>query len=249
MAKTLRVKRNIKKNISRYNTNKIDKLDVTSSFFTKIAIILFAVMLPLIAYFAAANVVFRVPDIYSFDLNRTEVLNKELMLETTPAKIGNLLSDYMLHKTDRFRMTANFKGSKSNVFTITDTIMIARSRAMLDKMFVAMGAMLVFSGLILGLMVKADKWKAIRRGVKAGFAFYGLGIFGFLLFIYSQTMRTNFFAKFMKVGFTDFDTLPQMFGGFYRLEAIAVLILLATILMFIWRSIVWNLTKGEKMFV
>ncbi|MDR2156703.1 MAG: hypothetical protein LBO81_02845, partial [Clostridiales Family XIII bacterium] len=131
MHKSWRVKRNIRKHIRKYDAADSNAAKTARSVLGVALAAVFALTVPISAIFFAANLVFRLPDLYNFDISRT-VVAEDIELKTKTDAIGDLISDYMFHRTDYFQLRAEYQGREKPVFSINDGMNIGRYRTLLD---------------------------------------------------------------------------------------------------------------------
>jgi len=249
MATYRTLKRNISRNIRPYyNEASITMPGFVWRLVAFILAAIFAFSVPVFALSASANLIFRIPDVYSFDLSRSNIL-KDKNLSVKPGDVGGHINSYMLHKTDDFSLTAESKGKKLELFSQKDRDTMMSLRAFLDRTipFGVTGlGLMIFCFVILFFM---ERNIHIRRSFNIGFciSLLSLGFFAFAI-IYDP-VRESVWKDHLGVTLGSTDKLPLLFGdGFFITcliagSAISIVILLSL------ASAVFAMTRNrEKMF-
>ena len=244
-----KIEKNYKRNLHRFKDNLVYALALTWSLTGKICAILLVIFLPLVSMFAAANIIFRLPDLYQFDLDRTEVA-REIQLEMGTGEISNLFSDYMFHKTDEFKPAKNvmFQGKESSVFTRPDRIAMERSRSLLDRAFILFLPFFPLTVFMIVLLLRIGQRRDLWIGYNLGLILYGLIALSALVLGSFPSDRHALYQWMVDVRFTKIDVLPQLFDNGYYVEAACFIIAISAILLFIGRSVIKKFAVLNKMF-
>ena len=81
----------------------------------KIILVILTVCIPFVTLITAFNVVLRMPDLYVYEFNNTEITS-EIDLEMTGDELGHFFSDFMFGKQDEFKLYAEYRGREQAVF-------------------------------------------------------------------------------------------------------------------------------------
>jgi hypothetical protein len=244
-----KVQRNIKRNLRRFDDNRVDTVELTFSVAGKVCAVLLVFFLPFAALFGTTNLIFRVPDLYQFDLDRTDI-TREIRLDMKGKELGELIARYMQHKTDDFRpaKTVDFQGKQSSIFTRTDRIAMEHSRGILDKTLIAFFLLFPVTIAIIVLLLRFGQRRDLWIGYNAGLILYGLLALSLLVFGSFPRDRYATFQWMTDVRFTKMDILPQLFDNGFYVEAMGFVVAISAIILFVCRSVLKKLTVLDKMF-
>jgi hypothetical protein len=248
MGKSRRVKRNIEKYTKRYDATESNVAGVTRSVFSVVLAALFAIIVPIVSFVFAANVIFRVPDLYNFDVGMTLGASDGIELKIKQDAIGDLISDYMLHKTDYFQLRAEYQGREKPVFSINDGMNMSSYRKLLDQSFIVFCLSLIAGVAIFIFLCRTRRKRALRNGFRVSVLLCLLAVFGMGELVRNDDMRTMILRVVLNVRQQSNDVLPSLFGANYRLEVLVAVVVIAMVLVIVTHSVVRVFTKQSKMF-
>ncbi|MDR1042336.1 MAG: hypothetical protein LBL54_00345 [Clostridiales Family XIII bacterium] len=113
MARYGTLKRNIKRNIKPWSADEAAKARGDIVVASKIFAVFLALSLAGAFALPAAKVIFSIPDLYSFDLGRTQVIKESEIaaekaeIEAYNDNIAEMISSFMMHKTDNFQIESD----------------------------------------------------------------------------------------------------------------------------------------------
>jgi hypothetical protein len=243
------LKRNLRRNITPYNeTEGADIGGFASRIISYLLAILFALSVIFITMPTAANIIFRVPDLYSFDLSRTGIL-KEASLDVKTSKVGGVISDYMMHKTDDFQLTAKFQGRAKPVFTIGDGAAMQKLRRVLDGTVPAVPAGLAVFLIAFICLYKMQRFKYLRRAFGAAWVIYVLTLIGLAVALYYGDVKMQIWHDILGIRLSGTDMLPGLFGSGYFLSAYISVTVISLVIMIVCGSVTFALTRNkDRMF-
>lgn len=215
--------------------------------FSKFLAVLLALILPFIGLVATSNLVFRIPDLYNFDLSRS-MSSDEINLKLAGGEVGRLISSYMLHKTDYFQIRANFQGREKPVFSVNDGMTAGRYRSVLDKSFVILCVMLPLFLACCIFLYRFENRRLLRRSYQAGCVFFVLICALLFWGVQNEGARVAVLRGLINIRETTADILPELFGDGFRLTALAAIIVLSLVIIGTGHSVIRSLTKEEKIF-
>jgi hypothetical protein len=243
------VKRNIKKNILRYDKTSLDAVGMADLIVCRVLIVLFAVLLPFFAIFASVNVAVRIPDVYSFDLSRTMIIS-ESKINAEDSEISGLISHYMMHKTDRFQLSQKDKFSEAEtpIFSPDDAINLSKYRKAADLLvYIAIAAFVICVLAFAYLMITKRK-RSLRRGLFAGLIVYIGSLIGIVLSLYDKATRTSIMYDVLGISYSKHDVLPKFFGAGLRTEMLIVSGVISLLIILVVYYLVMHFTKGYTLF-
>jgi hypothetical protein len=259
MRKSWKVRRNIKKHTRKYNKIDLNAAGKARSVVCITLAVIFAMAVPVMAVLSVANVIFRVPDLYSFDMGRTvvaddielkvAVVKKDVETNITNTAVGELISDYMLHKTDYFQLRAEYQGREKPVFSINDGMNMSRYRSLLDRSLVVAGLCLIAGVCIFLFLYRTGAKRALRNGYRGAVLIYMLMCAGMGEFVRTGgAVRDFVFYSLINVRPQNGDVLPLLFGQGYRLSAWISIVVISFVVIIVGHSVTRIFTKEVKMF-
>jgi hypothetical protein len=243
------VKRNIKKNIVRYDKASIDAISGINRVVNRVFVILFAVLLPFLAIFASVNVAVRIPDVYSFDLSRTMVVS-ELKINVEDSQISDLISHYMVHKTNRFQLSQKDKYNDADtpIFSPDDAINLSKYRNAADiLLYIAIFAMIICTLAFIHL-VRTKRKRSLRRSLFAGLIIYIGSMIGFTLSLFDKDTLTVVTKDILGINYSRYDLLTKLFGEGLRVEMLVVSGVISLLIIIAAYYIVMRFTRGHTLF-
>lgn len=215
--------------------------------FNRIIFGLLILAIPLVALSASANLVLRLPDLYKFELERTEVA-RDINLNLSGEELSDFISEYMCGKEESFQLKAEYDGREKNIFTATEEAVMSQFRNIMDISRIVLGALFIFVLLAYWHLLRQKRKEALRFAYKAGVITYivlaAILTVGFLV----ESLRGMIMDFAIGGHFAPEDLLPQLFGNTIILEATIIIIIISAIIMVIGRAITWRLTKPERIF-
>jgi hypothetical protein len=195
----------------------------------------------------AANIVFRIPDLYEFDLGRTRAI-AETGMEIKDAKVADAISSFLRHRTDSFQAEGVLERHSALLFTRHDSSVMHKLRSFLDNILVIGITSLALCCALYFILVRWGSMRSLRRGFLAGSALYA----GLLAAV---TLTILFGGPLMRVwrgviggDFAADDMMPQIFHKGLFLTAWAAVGLVTLVIMFVLLSVTSRLTRVERMF-
>jgi hypothetical protein len=111
------------------------------------------VAIPLLVIMTVDNGLMRLPDMYKYHLLSNDILG-ERMVSADEDEVAQLMSDYLLHKTDRFQMKEDLEYMPAEVFTKADGEMMESLRSLLDVQAIIGVVTLLLAALLIIFIVK-----------------------------------------------------------------------------------------------
>jgi hypothetical protein len=204
MARYGTLKRNIKRNIKPWSADEPAKSRSDIVVASKVFAVFLALALAGAFVLPAARAIFSIPDLYSFDLGRTQSIEKTgIATEKAEAdaigdRIADMISSFMMHKTDNFQAETGMgnedgedgspEGAESPesaedaeglenpvpIFTANDGAVMTTLRSFLDNIFIIGLTSLGVFIALCILLVRWDRPRELRRGFTGGFVLYGV---------------------------------------------------------------------------
>lgn len=120
------------------------------------------VTIPLTVIVFVDNGLMRLPDLYKYHLLSSEILN-ERMIFADENDVAALISDYLIHKTNRFQMKEDLDYMPDELFTKQDGAMMQNLRNYLDvQVAVGLSTLLLTIALILFIIRKKERDLLLR---------------------------------------------------------------------------------------
>jgi len=242
------LRRNLKRNLTPYNETKMEMPSFVNRFVAFVLAVILTVSVPVLIIPTAANFIFRIPDLYTFDMNRTANL-KEAEISLKPNQIGSFISLFMRGKADDFDLIDKTEESQKHIFSDNDAIAISSLRDFLDRTVpLPIIAIILFAGLFFTLF-RMERYRHIRIAYTIGWILTVIGI-GFAFFVYfNKSIRNQFWKDYLEIELGKKDGLSIIFGDELFLFGLIACSAIALVMIIIMGSVTFALTKGrERMF-
>jgi hypothetical protein len=158
----------------------------------------------------ASGIIFRVPDLYSFDLGRTQAL-KKANIGADRDEVAAAVSAYMRHKADSLGIEARVDGSMTRLFTDGDARTMRLLRFSLDNIVVIGVTSLALALALYLMLLRWNRPRELVSGVTGGFI-----AFGAILAFFAAGIRFGgpvglLWSGLIGVDFAAGDMLPELF--------------------------------------
>lgn len=191
------------------------------------------VTIPLTVIVFADNGLMRLPDLYKYHMLSSEILN-ERMISADEDDVAALISDYLIHKTNRFQMKEDLDYMPDDLFTKQDEAMMQNLRTYLDvQIAVGLSTLLITIALIFFIIRKKERDLLLRS------FYFSLPVFFLMKIIETVAMLFDPIRKWVfgipiPTSAADDNLLPALFDvSFFRflaaIEAVLSLVLLAIV--------------------
>ena len=224
-----------------YRTSSVDTGDFARSFLIFVLILVLSFSVVIASLLSAANVLFRVPDFYRFEFDRTEVYNK-LDMAISGTDLGSFFSDFMLHNKETFALTTEFEGIERELFNQSEAIMMDNIRSFLDICLIWAICTLFLVIFLIFVMRFNSMAKELRLSLNIGLIIYILSVVGLFIFFYIYNGDMILKEHMMEGEFGPDDLLQKMFDGQFVFDAAIMIFVISFIIMMVTRYIVWKLT-------
>jgi len=193
------------------------------------------------------NIVFRIPDLYQFDLGRTKLV-AEADVDIKEEKVADAISSYMRHKTDSFQVEGGAAGHSVLFFTANDSAVMKTLRSFLDNILViGFTSFALFVALYI-ILVRWNRPRDLKRGFTGGVIIYGAIVCVTALGIVLKGPLMKIWKDVIGVGFTPEDRMPQIFqSGFFLLTWAAITFITLVVILILF-SLTHRMTRDVKMF-
>jgi hypothetical protein len=209
---------------------------------------LFALLIltiPLVCILAAVNVSARLPDIYRYEFNRSEIIG-EMGLGVTSDELARFFSQYMIGTLDDFQYT-DVKRERP-IFGIGEAVFMDRLRSLLNLSLFCLAGMVCFVLFVYWFLLRQDRKEAVRFAYKAGMILYAGLALGIAFLLYRRESFMHVFDRFLLYKFEETDVVPQLLPSVIVVENAIVAAGLSLILLLAGYSITKKLTKVVGMF-
>ena len=213
----------------------------------RIFFIIIAICIPTVCILGAANIVYRMPDLYIYEFNKNQI-SDEIDLSMKDDDLGRFFSDFMAEKKDDFSLFAEYRDREQNVFSTVEQINMENARHLLNKtLYVFAGAFaLIVAGTIIYL-VKKRKYE-LRVVFKGGITVYTVMMVLSLIAFSFHQVKAFLYHLIFTDSFGADDVLPQMLTKEFAQYSVLAITVVSIILLILLTSVVWRLTKPRRMF-
>ncbi|MDR2162806.1 MAG: hypothetical protein LBO70_02520 [Clostridiales Family XIII bacterium] len=248
MARYGTLRRNLRRNIKPWVEDDAVKFRDERALFAKVLAVF--VVLSLSGAFVplVANLVFRIPDLYSFDLGRTQAV-EDIGVKVNNGDVADAISSFMRHRTDSLRINAESDSGKVPLFTGNDRTVMMTLRSFLDNTLAIGFTLLALFLALCFMLVRWNRPRELRLGFMGGLAAYVAVICFPVLVIVFGGPPMWIWKEVIGAAFVPGDMMPELFHrGFFLTSWIAVTaVTLAIIIVLL--SVVRRLTRHESMFL
>ncbi len=230
---------------------KKEKPDIKSVIFKRVALFLFGILLPVIAFSASNNIMLRLPDVYQYEFKSSDCL-KNVDVPYNDDDMGEFISDFMIWKNQNLEIREvdleTNEAIGENVFSHEEVVFAKKVRSILDKKAIILVLSLIYCISILIYAIAKWEKENIRQGLK-----YGIRFFMIMLIIYLgiyMKLENSPFMVMEKLGYaiSEGDLLPQiitenMVLRLYLLVGIGAIVIMGII----WYAI-RKITEPKRVF-
>lgn len=213
----------------------------------RIFLILLIIIIPFTSIFAAMNLTWRLPDLYRYEFNRSEVTS-EVNLSVSSDTLANFFSEYMLGKLDGFQLTAEYRGRERAVFGQGEASVMEQFRGVLNITFILLCVMFVAIILLYIYLLRNKHKEELRFAYKVGSIVYIAVMALFCIVLSIGSLREKIFDLGLAYSFGEDDILQEMLSVSFLHESLLAVTVISLILMVVGGSITWNLSKPERIF-
>jgi hypothetical protein len=244
---TTTLKRNLERNIESFDEGVLDKSRRRAEILAGLCAWLITLILPLLILLVSANVLFRVPDLYSLNLSRSLALS-EAGVEAETRDVAKAITGYLNHRTDTLSFEAETEEGTVNIFTEGDQKILEAYRKALDAgAFEALGCLLALL-LLYAHLYRTRRTVTLRRSVRNAFVTYGIYVVVFAALLISQRLREALFAGGVPGTVKGDPLLPDLFGSGLFVLFFAGILGISLILIFSVNTLTRHLTREPALF-
>jgi len=135
------------------------------------------ISIPLFVIMAVDNSLMRLPDVYKYHFLSSEILN-ERMVAADEDDVAKLMSDFLIHKTDKFQMKEDLEYMPADLFTKADGTMIRNLRSLLDIQAIVGICMLLLTVLLIIFIIRKKERDLLLQSF-----YYSLPVFALIKII------------------------------------------------------------------
>jgi hypothetical protein len=210
---------------------------------TLFALLILAI--PLSPMLAAVNLSARLPDVYRYEFNRSEIIG-DLGLGVTNDELARFISQYMLGILEDFQYT-DVKRERP-IFGIGEAVFMGRLRSLLNLSLLCFAGLFCFIVFTYWFLLRQDRKEAVRFAYRAGMVLYA-GLAGGVAFLLcKRELITHSLDRFLLYKFEETDVVPQILPPVILFEIAVVAAVVSLIALFVGYSITKRLTRVVGMF-
>ena len=209
--------------------------------------VILTITLPVVSICGGFNLAGRLPDLYSYEMKATEVLNS-ISIEENEDQMGAFFSSYMTGKQETFQLTYLFGENTDNLFLSEEQGTMERYKATLDQSLVIGGIALLLALISYFLIYKQNLKQLLRTSLIRGVPVY-LALSGCLLAaITVGAFRSRILQYLFPYEIKEFMVLPQLLPESYFLHLFLVSLFISLIIMSLIGYFTWKITKPRRIF-
>ena len=209
--------------------------------------VILAITLPVVSICGGFNLAGRLPDLYSYEMKATEVLNS-ISIEENEDQMGAFFSSFMTGKQETFQLTYLFGENTDNLFLAEEQGTMERYKAVLDHSLVIGGIALLLALIAYFLIYKQNLKPLLRSSLIRGIPVYLVlaGSLGTAVLV--GTFRERILSYLFPYEIKSFMVLPQLIPESFFVHLFLVAIFISAVTMiFIW-YFTWKITKPRRIF-
>ncbi|MDR2132420.1 MAG: DUF1461 domain-containing protein [Clostridiales Family XIII bacterium] len=210
---------------------------------TLFALLILAI--PLSSILAAVNLSARLPDVYRYEFNRSEIVN-EMGLGVTNDELARFFSQYMRGTLKDFQYT-DVKRERP-IFGIGEAVFMDRLRGLLNMSLAALIVLLGFIAFTYWFLLWQDRKEAVRFAYRMGMSLYAILVAGTLILLYAQNAALHAFDRFFLYQFEETDIVPQLLPPAILFEIAIASAVISLIVLLAGYSVTKRLTRVVGMF-
>ncbi|MDR3295473.1 MAG: DUF1461 domain-containing protein [Clostridiales Family XIII bacterium] len=208
--------------------------------------VLLILVLPVICILAAANLTFRLPDVYRYEFSRSEV-TKEIGLDLSQDELADFFSAYMFGDGD-FQKTAWYMGRERPVFGRGEGTVMGQFRNLLNLSARVLAAAFLLALFSFWFLLRQDKKEALRIAWRAASVLYAACIVALFALFSFEELHTQLYEWYFVYSFDEADILPLLLSRAFFLENAVVVTVLSLIILAVGYSVTKRLTRPDRMF-
>jgi len=208
---------------------------------------LLIVLIPLMVMFVCNNVLLRMPDLYKYQMNSSEVLSDN-MISADDEKVAELFSSYMMKKTDHFNMKEDLEYMPENLFNVTDGKVMHNVRDLLNREAAAAAALLAFIVAIYIYLYRKKEKDLILRNFNFSIAGFGVLSVINILSLVTGTLRNVFYGSILDYKFPKDDLLTAILDQSFFWRFAAASVILGLVMMAVFLYITYSIAGRNNMF-
>jgi hypothetical protein len=235
---TTTLKKNLERNLASEGEKERERRGRRSRRFVQFLAVLFSIVFPVSLLCFSANVSFRVADIYSFDLGRTEQLS-DIDTPTERSEIADRIAGYLIHKDKNLSLETMLDGREKDLFSKNDKKLMKASRKVLDRSLIAFGISLVLSVLAYFALFRFGRKRMLRQISLASFGVSIAMLLSLVLVLCRDSARKGI-MDFWGVHVGKSDMLPKLFDTGLFVEQLIVM----TVICLIFLAITYSVTRA-----
>ncbi|MDR3072956.1 MAG: DUF1461 domain-containing protein [Clostridiales Family XIII bacterium] len=245
---TTTLKKNLERNIETFDEGVTDRSRQSDAIITRTVMILFAILFPLCIVCFSANFVFRIPDIYSFDLGRT-LSAKEADIDMENKDLAEAISEYMFHSKSLQSLNKSVtKTDGKSAFEKKDLNTLTAYRKSLDKGFLVFCIALVLSVALYAFMLHTKRKRTLRRSFLFSFVGFLFWMVLFVSLLFPAKIRMQIFAGGVVSPANKATMLSTLFDTKLFWEMGAVMVAISLLILFTANSVTRAITKETEIF-
>lgn len=212
-----------------------------------ILLVVLIICIPFVSLITSFNVVLRMPDLYVYEFNNTEITD-EIDLEVTGDELGHFFSDYMFGKNQEFKLFAEYRGREQAVFGTGEQISMEHARKLLNISLFALAGFVFFTIIGYAVFLLKKRKLALRYAFKGAVIFYIVLIVLIIIAFHVTAVRESLHQLIFIYPSGADDVMPLVLTKKFAGDSITAGIVGGSILLIMLASITWKATKPRRMF-
>lgn len=209
--------------------------------------IILIISLPVSAICLSNSLTSAMPDLYQYELKSTEALG-DIYIEKTEDEVGQIFSDFMMGKTEKFQIQYQFGDNIDNLFTYDEQKTMDKFRDVNRLTFFIGLDTLLICLLSYVLLYKQNLKPLLRRTfMKAAIVFAVLAGVLFISTFIAPVMDLRYEYLF-DYELKPFLILPKLISKAFFVHGTQATVVIATVVMIVVWYFTWKMTKPRRIF-
>ena len=247
MNRSFRANREIKKHIKGITRTDLDAPVLVTSVLLKVMAVLLAVMIPITTFGIASNIIFRTPDVYSFEFEKSGAV-KQLGIDSTARELGVQVSNFMLHKQNDVKYEIEYNNTSASAFSKIEIAQLKEIRISIDRILVMTIITLALSVAFFVFILRYEEYKYLKYAFRGSIVVFLLIVAFIMIFISSAGVHDKIFEMILDASQNAKSMLPLIFGDSYKLIASLLIGGISLLLYVVIYAIAKRFFRENKMF-
>lgn len=209
--------------------------------------VLLIVVLPFIVILGGSNLAMRMPDVYVYQLNDSQI-TEEIDLDVDNEELAEVFSDFMFGKSDDFKLNANYRGREQEVFSQGENIAMHNYKGFIDRTVIPLIIFTILGIISYTMLFLQEKDIALRVAFKIGASLYAFFMVIISILYLIPVTKSYFFNLIFHYTFGSDDIIPVILTSSFASQMILGITFVSGVALALIGYATWQITKTKRMF-